>query len=171
MFIKFLLGAAAVAVAALFGNLFITLLVALSVIIVLAVIKFREKLSTPKLTAIEQYELRKAEQEALYLNRVNILGTGKPDDWEVVSAIISNHAGVRWYQDDVMDDEIWNIDLSKFYTDRIFIDVMLHGEQADAVKACEAELRAFFAARKQEFAELDTAEQQRLLVKYEDVVS
>jgi hypothetical protein len=123
----------------------------------------------------ESYTMRlareKAAQDLNFPNSTNVLGTAKPDDWEVVTAVIGKHLGVRWYKDNVMDEEIWDVTTGRNATDRILIDVVLYGEDAEDVKACAEELRQFFAARSDEFQELHDAKQEQLLAKYEETIN
>jgi hypothetical protein len=123
----------------------------------------------------ESYTMRlareKAAQDLNFPNSTNVLGTAKPDDWDVVTAVIGKHLGVRWYKDNVMDEEIWDVTTGRNATDRILIDVVLYGEDAEDVKACAEELRQFFAARSDEFQELHDAKQEQLLAKYEETIN
>jgi len=142
------------------------------VFLILAVVKLRERAKkNAKASLADRIAAEKAAQDLNYPNSTNVLGTAKPDDWDVVTAVIAKHIGVRWYKDNVMDEEIWDITTGRIATDRILIDVVLYGEDGEDVKACADELRQFFAARSDEFQELANAEQERLLEKYEETIN
>jgi hypothetical protein len=141
------------------------------VFLIVGAVKLREHAKkNAKVSLADQLAAEEAAVQRCYPNRTNALGTAKSGDWSIVIAVINSHAGVSWYKDDILDDEIFDYDDNTFRNDRIFIDVILYGEQAETVKACHEELTKFFAVREQEFAELDNIKQAQLIGQYKDVM-